>query len=60
MLDQMFVGVDMLVTPGYTGPAETMSLPGGVLVRNGATSPFSPLWRVSGYPAVSVPRGLGR
>ncbi len=57
MLDQMFVGVDMLVTPGYTGPAETKSLPGGVLVRNGATSPFSPLWRVSGYPAVSVPAG---
>jgi amidase len=57
MLDQMFTGVDVLVTPGHTGPAETMSLPGGVLVRNGATSPFSPLWRVSGYPAVSVRAG---
>lgn len=57
MLDQMFAGVDVLVTPGHTGPAETMSLPGGVLVRNGATSPFAPLWRVSGYPAVSVPAG---
>ncbi|MFC3897458.1 hypothetical protein ACFOWZ_38790 [Lentzea rhizosphaerae] len=54
MLDQMFAGVDVLVTPGYTGPAETMALPGGVLVRNGATTPFAPLWRVSGYPAVSV------
>ncbi|NKE60662.1 hypothetical protein FXN61_29275 [Lentzea sp. PSKA42] len=57
MLDQMFAGVDVLMTPGHTGPAETMSLPGGVLVRNGATSPFSPLWRVSGYPAVSVRAG---
>ncbi|WP_330276403.1 hypothetical protein OG205_12640 [Lentzea sp. NBC_00516] len=54
MVNHMFAGVDVLVTPGHTGPAETMSLPGGVLVRNGATSPFSPLWRVSGYPAVSV------
>ncbi|WP_093588943.1 amidase family protein [Lentzea waywayandensis] len=57
MLNHMFTGVDVLVTPGHTGPAETMSLPGGVLVRNGVTSPFSPLWRVSGYPAVSVRAG---
>lgn len=57
MVDQMFAGVDVLVTPGHTGPAETVSLPGGVLVRNGATSPFAPLWRVSGYPAVSVRAG---
>lgn len=57
MLDHMFAGVDLLVTPGHTGPAETMSLPGRVLVRNSATSPFSPLWRVSGYPAVSVRAG---
>jgi amidase len=57
MLDHMFTGVDVLVTPGHTGPAETTSLPGGVLVRNGATSPFAPLWRVSGYPAVSVCAG---
>ncbi|MCR3750587.1 amidase [Lentzea californiensis] len=57
MVDHMFTGVDVLVTPGHTGPAETMSLPGGVLVRNGATSPFSPLWKVSGYPAVSVRAG---
>lgn len=57
MLKHMFTDVDLLVTPGHTGPAETMSLPGGVLVRNSATSPFSPLWRVSGYPAVSVRAG---
>jgi amidase len=57
MVKHMFAGVDVLVTPGHTGPAETMSLPGGVLVRNGATSPFSPLWRVSGYPAVSMCAG---
>ncbi|GLY47817.1 amidase [Lentzea sp. NBRC 102530] len=57
MLNHMFAGVDVLVTPGHTGPAETTSLPGGVLVRNGATSPFTPLWRVSGYPAVSVRAG---
>ncbi|TWP54262.1 hypothetical protein FKR81_01520 [Lentzea tibetensis] len=57
MLDDMFGGIDLLVTPGYTGPAEATSLPGAVLVRNGATSPFSPLWRVSGYPAVSVLAG---
>ncbi|MET9224422.1 hypothetical protein [Lentzea sp. NPDC003310] len=57
MLNHMFTGVDLLVTPGHTGPAETMSLPGAVLVRNGATSPFSPLWRISGYPAVSVRAG---
>ncbi|MFS8096848.1 hypothetical protein LFM09_06865 [Lentzea alba] len=60
MLDQMFAGVDVLVTPGYTGPAETKSLPGGMLVRNGDTSPFAPLWRVSGYPAVSVRAGWDR
>lgn len=57
MLDDMFGGIDLLITPGYTGPAEATSLPGAVLVRNGATSPFSPLWRVSGYPAVSVLAG---
>ncbi|GLZ28648.1 amidase [Lentzea sp. NBRC 105346] len=57
MLDSMFGGIDVLVTPGYTGPAESTSLPGAVLVRNGATTPFSPLWRVSGYPAVSVLAG---
>ncbi|MGW6441575.1 hypothetical protein [Lentzea sp. NPDC055074] len=57
MMNHMFTGVDVLVTPGHTGPAETMSLPGAVLVRNGATSPFSPLWRVSGYPAVSLRAG---
>lgn len=57
MLNQMFTGVDVLVTPGHTGPPETMSLPGAVLVRTSATSPFAPLWRVSGYPAVSVRAG---
>ncbi|WP_434444825.1 hypothetical protein [Lentzea sp. E54] len=57
MLEEMFAGVDVLVTPGHTGPAETTALPGRVLVRNGDTSPFSPLWRVSGYPAVSVRAG---
>ncbi|WP_143035783.1 hypothetical protein [Lentzea fradiae] len=57
MLKQMLAGVDVLVTPGHTGPAETMSLPGGVLVRTGATEPFAPLWRVSGFPAVSVRAG---
>lgn len=57
MLDDMFGGIDLLVTPGYTGPAEATSLPGVVLVRNGATTPFSPLWRVSGFPAVSVLAG---
>ncbi|WP_329792428.1 hypothetical protein V1227_11100 [Lentzea sp. DG1S-22] len=57
MLNHMFAGVDVLVTPGHTGPPEAVPLPGGVLVRTGATTPFSPLWRVSGYPAVSVHAG---
>lgn len=57
MLDEMFTGIDVLVTPGYTGPASATPLPGGVLVRNGATAPFAPLWRVSRYPAVSVLAG---
>jgi amidase len=62
LVDEMFSEIDVLVTPGHTGPPERTSLPAGgrtgaVLVRNGVTTPFSPLWRISGYPAVSVLAG---
>jgi len=62
MVDEMFSDIDVLVTPGYTGAPEHSAPPSGartgaVLVRSGVTTPFSPLWRISGYPAVSVLAG---
>lgn len=62
MVDEMFSEIDVLVTPGHTGPPERLSPPssgrtGSALARNSATTPFSPLWRISGYPAVSVLAG---
>ncbi|WP_199442725.1 hypothetical protein [Umezawaea beigongshangensis] len=47
----MFDGLDVLVTPGHTGTSRRGPHP--------ASAPFAPLWRVSGYPAVSVPAGRG-
>ncbi len=55
LVDDMFRDVDVLVTPGHTGPPRRVSLSSGTaLVRTGATTPFNALWRISGYPALSL------